>query len=1100
MLPLSVSGGGGDPPSGGSGWGLGVALRYWLSPSSLPTLPVRSAGAGVAKGGRSWLRRLSASVGLPLLPPASDPASRAGVVLPACSARSPSSPTLVSSAAPFPSSSSSISSSRRVSFSRVAGRCVRATCLLTSSTWWRRALVLLLCVWAWFYPLGGWEARVLLACAFLVVEGVALVHAPAQAFLKSTPSHHPVHALLLFIVLAALVTALSFPFAAPPLPRTASALWPFHLRPLALNQLPLSAAQPPPPLDGSSVGLKQPSDAAGKLEPRPNGGAAAPGYEADQFSVIITSRDSARNLCLTILHVLLACDLRFVREVIVVDDGSVEPLADGLGRVLPSAAAALTRVIRLSAPAGSAAAKVVGAFHAEAHNLLFLEAHTRPAHGMLQPLLRTLKQYPKLVALPMLKDISHTTFGAFGGRSVGATMFSSWAFDVEWMDASALPKLSVPFESASSIAPVAPPASLPASSRRPPPPLSAVPLMPGAAFAISRGEFFRLGGLDLQMGGSGAESLEFSLRMWSCGSGLALVPEALVGNVFRQPTPALSSRRHPPDPLTTKYVNHKRTAAVWLDDFYASSFLPGHQLASAVATGPGLEDRAALRMRLHCRPFSAFVERFESLFERFGLLSQNLQQLQHLQSRLCLTVQPNPEHSRASDTSGPLGFLVLAVCNRLSHSGQLWQVAAQAQRLRWYAPDQNIRRSGRWCLTTQKQQQPRTGDEFGSDARAAVSLCDFDTAEEKGQGPSGSTPLGGAAAAQLWHFDFKDTGHIFHPSTNKSIATAGARPPTANGPTDEPMPGELDGRCLHVQAEDLRRFQALRKQGVAGETVPVYYAACRRTDVKDPQRKKIDWAAWKAKVLKIFSMQAARGYARALLGQKWKDTETQLLLLQREAELNSSVYDTHTQSEPIQRRHDAPHGAAGRLDQPHTRPQVEEGGEHPVAQQRLDPKLPSGIDRIKQADKLTQPLHQQPPNVPPTLPKNDALQQQAMKMQQQLPPVKQRQPPTPDMGTLDLGWRRRLSANGIVTDLPSAGSSGVVSVEELYVPQASNAEEAVWVASSHEFQGPEIESESSLLNDPVVVHIVRLFSDIGVPRSPAYTAVWTDPQAFRFIG
>lgn len=65
----------------------------------------------------------------------------------------------------------------------------------------------------------------------------------------------------------------------------------------------------------------------------------------------------------------------------------------------------------------------------------------------------------------------------------------------------------------------------------------AVPLMPGGCDAIRRELFVELGGYDSGMGRWGSEGEELSLRVWSSGREVHVVPDCLIRHLFRPQHP-----------------------------------------------------------------------------------------------------------------------------------------------------------------------------------------------------------------------------------------------------------------------------------------------------------------------------------------------------------------------------------------------------------------------------------------------------------------------------------------------------------------------------------------------------------------------------------
>ena len=139
--------------------------------------------------------------------------------------------------------------------------------------------------------------------------------------------------------------------------------------------------------------------------------------------------------------------------------------------------------------------------------------------------------------------------------------------------------------------------------------------MPGGIFAISTSWFYDIGAYDEQMEIWGGENIDISLRTWMCGGGLYIVPCSRVGHVFRQFSPYRFSveyvsvfhliRLNPGFSIADR--NKQRVAEVWLDEFkkYFYEFSPSRQLEPLYSLELG--QRFVLKRRLHCQPFSWYM-------------------------------------------------------------------------------------------------------------------------------------------------------------------------------------------------------------------------------------------------------------------------------------------------------------------------------------------------------------------------------------------------------------------------------------------------------------------------------------------------------------
>jgi len=124
--------------------------------------------------------------------------------------------------------------------------------------------------------------------------------------------------------------------------------------------------------------------------------------------------------------------------------------------------------------------------------------------------------------------------------------------------------------------------------------------MSGGLFAIDRDFFNYIGKYDERMIIWGAENLELSFRIWTCGGSIELVTCSRVGHVFRKKTPYTL-------PGGKDYIvwhNTARLADVWLDqwkDFYFALF-PG---ARKLDRG-NIDERVSLRKERNCKVTISF--------------------------------------------------------------------------------------------------------------------------------------------------------------------------------------------------------------------------------------------------------------------------------------------------------------------------------------------------------------------------------------------------------------------------------------------------------------------------------------------------------------
>lgn len=213
-----------------------------------------------------------------------------------------------------------------------------------------------------------------------------------------------------------------------------------------------------------------------------------------ELSVIVPALNEGENLRRTING--LDGTLPPASEIIVVDDGSTDGGTEflrGSGNVqlfepeVPG--------MRLGAPA----ARNKGAAAASGEVLIFLDAHVDVMPGWAEPLIAAVRDPSVGAAAPGISVIGRPDCCGFGLR------FRDAGLGVEWLP---------------------PPDGEPEA-----------PLLPGACLAVRRDLFADQGGFDPGLILWGSEDAELSLRLWTAGYALRLVPEVTVAHLFREQHP-----------------------------------------------------------------------------------------------------------------------------------------------------------------------------------------------------------------------------------------------------------------------------------------------------------------------------------------------------------------------------------------------------------------------------------------------------------------------------------------------------------------------------------------------------------------------------------
>eukprot|EP00922_Rhytidocystis_sp_ex-Travisia-forbesii_P051032 GHVS01075785.1.p1 GENE.GHVS01075785.1~~GHVS01075785.1.p1 ORF type:complete len:715 (-),score=59.51 GHVS01075785.1:1244-3388(-) len=399
-------------------------------------------------------------------------------------------------------------------------------------------------------------------------------------------------------------------------------------------------------------------------------GGKAPYVTGDDVSIIIPVRDESMYISKTIMYTVQNTPKQYLREFIVVDDGSEEPIADVLDRELPRNVRGIVKVLRYETKEGLIRARIAGADLASSSNIFFLDGHCRPKPGWVEPLIRHLKSNYKRIACPVIQDIAAETWEETG--TSGFKMMFEWNFEFGWYD-----DLT-----------------------------DEVPVSAGGILAMTKKWWEESGKYDAGMLEWGGENIEQSIRVWLCGGEIYVVRNSQIGHIFNRP-----AKPNPENKLVRQVqTNQKRAALVWLDGYY-KYFEKYHPVVKELEEGPGLEERVALRHKLNCMPFQWYVDRFRVAFERKGLLDDEFYHIQHASSRWCLSVA-GPDPVSTDSLSKTQHHVILSPCQKTSTNQQWMHVGGN--RLMYH-------RQTKKCLDSYASQR---GSPY-RDLRPIVYECDW---------------------------------------------------------------------------------------------------------------------------------------------------------------------------------------------------------------------------------------------------------------------------------------------------------------------------------------------------------------------------------------
>ena len=295
-----------------------------------------------------------------------------------------------------------------------------------------------------------------------------------------------------------------------------------------------------------------------------------------QVSIVVPFYNEMWAVLLRTIHsILMRSPPDLLLEIIMVDDNSnFDNLRVPLERYtqhLPK-----VRLVRLRNREGLMRARMAGARLARGDVIVFLDAHVECNHGWLEPLVDRIVTDRNILAVPLVNSIDPNTFD-YTYVPVKSQGTFSWELDYVWKD-----KL-VDYENIG----VAP---------------HSTATMTGCAFAVDKETFFRFGGFDEGMDIWGGEQIEISFRTWMCGGSMEIVPCSHVGHIYRA---------HLPYAFTSGilYKNQQRVAEVWMDDFkrYYYYTIPFNPMIFSPSELRSIQERKRLRHKLHCKPFSWYL-------------------------------------------------------------------------------------------------------------------------------------------------------------------------------------------------------------------------------------------------------------------------------------------------------------------------------------------------------------------------------------------------------------------------------------------------------------------------------------------------------------
>jgi len=314
------------------------------------------------------------------------------------------------------------------------------------------------------------------------------------------------------------------------------------------------------------------------------------GPAVQTMTVVIAAHNEHKYMKRTLDSIYSSTPADVLKEIIVVDDASDPPLANNL-KDHPQ-----VKVIRHEQRRGLIKSKTEGGNMATGDMIMFLDGHVKPDRNWWRPILRHMNINYKRVVVPLIPILNGETWEP-NNNAVGVKMMFDWTLFFQW------------FEDYNDL----------------------VPCMSGGLFGITRQWWHESGEYDYGMRMWGAENIEQSIRIWLCGGEIYVARDSRVSHVFRDAFPYRINN-------TEIYLNKVRTVEAWFDEYKDLYYKADPAAKQFVKHIGDISSRLELKKKLHCKPFSWYVDKFKKVFIDKHMLAEEVFLFRDKATNKCLQV------------------------------------------------------------------------------------------------------------------------------------------------------------------------------------------------------------------------------------------------------------------------------------------------------------------------------------------------------------------------------------------------------------------------------------------------------------------------------